>query len=183
VAPAGIFRVDQIGHAAHRLDAAGDDDLGLAEQDRLGPAGDRLHAGGAGLVERLRGSAVGQPGPARDLTGRVGTGSCLPGVPDEHFVHEAGVDAGPFERRRDGDRPELGRVDVPERPAVAPNRRARRADDHDLGQRHNRSIIAPRFQLPASSSLHPSRNPSLVSSRNPSLWIQKHGFSGPVAYE
>ena len=34
VPPARIFRVNQVRHAAHRLDAAGDDDLGLAEKDR-----------------------------------------------------------------------------------------------------------------------------------------------------
>ncbi len=156
--------------------------------------------------------------PARRATCRAGLGpdpACR-ACPMSTSSTRPGSTPARLERRPGGDRPELGRVDVPERPAVAPDRRARRADDHDLRHRHSLSIIAPSVQLPASSFQLPappaarrtqraSARPAVacrscssrdkrrralpapgtlqsvpqfvpIPSRNPSHWIQKHGF-------
>ena len=53
--PTRIGAVDEIRHATHRLDAARDDTLRLAEQDALRSRGNRLHSRGARFVDRLRG--------------------------------------------------------------------------------------------------------------------------------
>ena len=86
--------------------------VGLAEHDRLRAGGDRLHARGAGLVDRLRGNAVGKPGATPDLARGIGPGPGLPAVADQHFVDVGWVDARALERRLRGDRAELGGMDV-----------------------------------------------------------------------
>ena len=72
--------------------------------------------------------------PARRTTCRAGLGpdpACR-AWPMSTSSTRRRSDARALERRPGGDRAELGRVDVPERPAVAADRRARRADNHDL---------------------------------------------------
>ena len=132
VPPSRVLGVDEIRHAAHRLDAAGHDDLGFAEQDRLRAAGDRLHARGARLVDRLRRHRIRQAGaPAR------------PAAPDSDPIPPAVRGRSALPRRapgstparasaaRDRDRAELGRMHVSGmlrrngRWAFAPRRRSR----------------------------------------------------------
>ena len=58
VAPPRVVRVDEVRHAAHRLDSAGEHDLRVAGGDRLRSRRDGLQARRARLVQRPRGHAV-----------------------------------------------------------------------------------------------------------------------------
>ena len=59
------------GRAGHRLDAAGDDQVGVAGADRLRGDRDRGHAGGAEAVDGESGDRVGQPGEQHGHPGDV----------------------------------------------------------------------------------------------------------------
>ena len=88
------------------------DDVGFAEHDRLRAAGDRLHARGAGLVDRLCRHRFRQPGAADDLSRGIGSRAGLAGVPDQHLVDLRRVDSRRVQGRARRDRPELGRMHV-----------------------------------------------------------------------
>ena len=94
VAPSRVVRVEQVRHAAHRLDAAGEDDVGLAERDGLRRGGDRLQAGRAGLVQRPSRHAIRQAHAPSDLAAGVGAGAGLPAVTDDDEVDRVPGDAG-----------------------------------------------------------------------------------------
>ena len=153
----------EVRHAAHRLDAAGDDDLATRRAGSTArPSATACIPDAHALLIVCAGTRVGQPGPADDLPRR-----------DWDRTPPAGRGRSALRRRapgrlrprssaaRDGGRPELGRVDVPERPAVAPDRRPRGADNHDLRHRGHRP-----FNIASRSTPRASRHRSLDPSRN-----------------
>ena len=135
--PARVDGVDQIRHAAHRLDAAGEHDVRFAEQDRLRTGDDRLQPRRAGLVDRLRRRAVRNAGTMADLTPGIGTRAGLAAVADQHFVDVGRLQAGALDRRARRNRAELRRMEIAKRSAVAANRRARGPKDDDVAVGHN----------------------------------------------
>ena len=141
MAPAGIRRLDQIRHPAHRLDAAGEDDLRFAEHDRLGAGHEGLQSRRACFVDGLRRRGVRKPGSMPDLPGGIRTGSSLtavahPGVLDIRWGQTRTRD-----RRARGDRSELRGVQVAERTAVFPDGRTRSAEDDDVTGGHQPTIV------------------------------------------
>ena len=89
VAPARVFAVDQIRHAAHRLDAAGEHELRLAERIACAPSAIVCKPGRARLIDRLRRRRVRQAGAAAHLSRRIRPGSGLTSVTEKHFVESA----------------------------------------------------------------------------------------------
>ena len=69
--PTSVNTVDQVRHPAHRLDAAGDAAIRLAEQDALRSGGKRMHSRGARFVDRVRRGADGDSATMRHLARRV----------------------------------------------------------------------------------------------------------------
>ena len=61
----------QVRAVAHRLHAAGDGDVDVADGDALGGEHDRLESGAAHLVDGERGDVIGQPAAERRLPRRV----------------------------------------------------------------------------------------------------------------
>jgi len=120
VPPSRVFRIDEVRHPAHRFDPAGEDHIRFAEEDRLGARGDRLHPGGARLVDRLRGHGVGDAGADPHLARGIRTRPGLPGMPDQHLVDRIGRDAC----------------------ASHGGGRGGRADNHDVRARHNPPILS-----------------------------------------
>ncbi len=142
VPPSRVFRIDEVRHPAHRFDPAGEDHIRFAEEDRLGARGDRLHPGGARLVDRLRGHGVGDAGADPHLARGIRTRPGLPGMPDQHLVDRIGRDACASHGGGRGGRAEIRGMHVAKRSAVAADRRARRADNHDVRARHNPPILS-----------------------------------------
>ena len=120
----------QVGSAAHRLHAAGDDDVHVADGDALGGEHHRLQAGAAHLVDGQRRDVVGQAAAKRGLSRGV-----LSETGADHVAHDALVDQGRIDARAtnrfgDDERAELGRGEVLQRAEKLARRRADRADDH-----------------------------------------------------
>jgi hypothetical protein len=117
---------------AHRLHAAGDGDVDLAERDRARRAEHGLETRAANLVDRHCRNAVGQPGiPQRLARGRLTDGGL------EHVAHVneldvARRDLGAFERGLDRGRTELGSRHAGERAEETTDGGARGTDDHDV---------------------------------------------------
>ena len=94
---AGVGRdlVPAHGNEAHRLGAAGDDGVGPAHHDALGPVGDGLQAGRAEPVDgdrrRLDGDAGAEAGDAGDVHALLGLGH---GAAEDDVLHLARLDAG-----------------------------------------------------------------------------------------
>ena len=103
VAPARVDRVDQVRHPAHRLDAAGEHDVRLAQHDRLRAGGDRLQAGGAGLVDRLRRRRVGDAGAVPTCRAGFGPEPAWRPWPISTSSTSDGGDAGALDRGARGD--------------------------------------------------------------------------------
>jgi hypothetical protein len=59
-------------------------------------------------------------------------------VADQDFVDVGGVDAGTLERGTNGHRPELGRMQIAEGAAIAPDGGARGAKDDHVAVGHRR---------------------------------------------
>ena len=131
--PARIFCIDQVWHPAHRLDAAGDDNLRVAEHDGLCARRDRLHPRRTRLVDGVGGNRIGQPRAPPDLPRWIGTRARLPGMPDQHFVNLRPVDTRSLERSPHRDRAEFRRMDGAKRAAIPPDGRPCRAHDHYVG--------------------------------------------------
>ena len=90
-------------HQAHRLGAAGDDDLGGADHDALGGLGNRLQAGRTEAVDRHRRGGVrhagAQAGDARDVQPLLGLRHR---APEDDIVHLRRIERGDArERARD----------------------------------------------------------------------------------
>jgi hypothetical protein len=124
---------EQVGGLRHGLHAAADADLDLAGADRLVQQHGRADAGGADLVDGLRGDLLGDA--ALDLCLARGD-LALPRL--EHLAHDhvldlVGLDAGALERGLDRDAAELGGVEGRQAAAHLADRGAGGAEDHGLG--------------------------------------------------
>ena len=156
--PASVLRVDEIRHAAHRLDTPDDHHARLAERDRLGTARDRLQAGRARLVHRLGRHGVRQPGAPATLPGRIRPRPRLPRVSNPDIVDVLRPDAGPMQRGSRRHRTQFRRMDPPQRSAVLADGGTRRAQDDDIRRQHNLRIIAE-LRRTARSRARPRRRP------------------------
>ena len=123
--------------AGHRLDAAGDDEVGVAGADRLRGHGDRRHARRAEPVHGDAGHLVGQPGEqhrhARDVAVVLAR---LVGAAEDDLVDRAEltglVEPGAPHEFADDERGEVVGSHARERAAVAPDRGAHSADEIGL---------------------------------------------------
>jgi hypothetical protein len=152
----------QIGRVAHRLHAARDQQLRLAEGDVLGGGGDRVGARQADLVDRQRRDGHRDAGTRR----RLPRGDlALPGlehVAHDHVLDRVGRDARPLQRGGDGDAAQLHGGQRGECPAEAPDRGACPGADHGpvpLGHATLQPSVAnpnpalsPRRRLPESTA-------------------------------
>ena len=123
---------EQVGGAAHRLHATGDRQLHIVGSDRLIGETDRAHAGGADLVDRLRGDLARDPG----LDLRLARGDLsLPGLQHlavNHLLDLIGRDLGALQRRSDRGSAELHRALRGQRPRHLRERGASGAEDDCL---------------------------------------------------
>ena len=119
----------QVRAVAHRLHAAGDDDVDVAERDALRGEHHGLEAGAAHLVDRQRRHAGIETAAERRLPrGRLAE----PGADDvaeDALVDGAGIDAGARDRLAHGHRAEVGRAEVLQRAEELAGRRSNGADD------------------------------------------------------
>ncbi len=91
----------------HILLAAGDDQLGVARQDRLGGHHHRAQARSAHLLHAPGRDLLGHAGSHRGLAGRVLALRGGEHLAQDHFVHLLGLHAGLLERGDDRDAAEL----------------------------------------------------------------------------
>ncbi len=106
--PVAVARAEVVErHPGHRLVAAGEGEVEVvpAHLHRRGP--DRLQAGAAEPVDRVRRHVGRQAGGDRDPAGVVGVRPDLADAPHDHFLDLLGVDAGALQRRASGGRAEL----------------------------------------------------------------------------
>src|SRR5262249_62282005 len=89
------------------------------------------------FVRGRRGDAAGTPVPPAALPRGIGSGPALAGVADQALPDIVRRNTRALERgpRRHG--AQLRRVNVPQRAAIPPDRRAGGADDEDVGGSHN----------------------------------------------
>ena len=144
VAPARIRRVDQIGHAAHRLDAAGQDDLRFAEQD-LSPADAIASIPDAHALFIVVAGTV----PASPADGRPAAQDSAPsrpaGMADECLVDQRGFTPARHGRAR-GDGAELRGVHVASAPPYRPMayaRRRHRCPDRNEARWRRLEVLTP----------------------------------------
>ena len=116
---------------AHRLDAAGDEEVPVARRDRMRSGGDRRQPGRAQPVDRHAGDRLGQPREqhrhARDVAVVL---AGLVGGAEVNVLDLSGVDAGTAHRLADHNRRHIVWTDVRECAAIAPDRRAHRRQDY-----------------------------------------------------
>ena len=128
IAGAGVGQeVRGVGHGLH---AAGDDDVGVAGLDHLVGQVDGVEAGQADLVDRGGRDAHGDAGVGGGLAGGDLARAGLDDVAHEDVVDLVGADAGPLERRRDGDTAEIGGGHRGESARQPPDGRPCAGDDH-----------------------------------------------------
>jgi hypothetical protein len=126
-------RGQQVGGAAHRLHAAGDQQPRLAELDVLGGGGDRVQSGKADLVDGERGHGHRDGGPDRRLPGGD---LALPGlqhVAEDDVLDRLGSHPGPL---HGGGRRQAAKLDGRqgrEGASEAADRRACARADHGFG--------------------------------------------------
>ena len=125
---------DDVRRLAHALGAAGEHDVGLAEQNHLPAADGRLNAGTAQPIDRQRRHfdrhARLQPDVARAVD-RVG--ARLQHVAEDDVIdHASGATPVRCHRRARRERAEIERRDVLELAGVFGHRRPRAAEDVDL---------------------------------------------------
>jgi hypothetical protein len=117
--------------AAHRLDAAGDEEVAVPRHDRMARGDDRGQAGGTQPVHRHAGNGLRetrkQHGHARNVAIVL---AGLVRATEVHVLDVAGVHACAPNRFGDHARSEIVRPDVRECAAVAPDRRAHTGEDH-----------------------------------------------------
>ena len=122
----------QVGRVRHALGAAGEDDLGLAEQDRARGGDHRLEARAAGLVDRESRPFDRDSGAEGDLAGAVRSAVGLAAVPEDRLVDRRPRVPGEAGAAQAGARPTWVPRSAAERPASATaelaDRRAHRGD-------------------------------------------------------
>ena len=98
-----------VGRLAHRLGAAGQHHLRLAEHDLLGGLGHRLESGPAEPVDRHRRGLDREAGAEADMAREVdGVGRGLEDVAEDHVIDRGGLYAAPGQRPLGGDGAEVG---------------------------------------------------------------------------
>ncbi len=117
-----------VGEHAHVLDAAGEDDLGVAALDPAGGGIDRLQAAAADAADVVGGHLDGQAGLDGGMTGDVGVLHHLPDTAQDHLVDLLRAEAGALHRRFQDYRRQIGRRDVLEDTAQPSDGGARSAD-------------------------------------------------------
>ena len=142
---APALRQVRVGRAAHALGAAADRGVGVAEQDVLRRADDRLQAAAAQAVQRQRAAVVRQAavdaGDARQVhVLRLGVDD----VAEHALADVRGIDLGAGEASRTTRAAELGRRDVLQAAAVVADGRAHTAQDDDFSYR---SWSSPRSEV------------------------------------
>ena len=119
----------------HRFDAAGHEDVAVADHDRVGGRIDGLEAGAAQAVDGLPGDLDRQPGQeaghARDVAVVLAR---LIGAAEDDVFDSRRVDARLGDRGLDGQRGHVVRSHRPQRTAVAADGRPHGADDPGLAQ-------------------------------------------------
>ncbi len=132
----GALRLEHhVGRAAHRLHAAGDEDVAVADRDRVRCGADRLHARATEPVDGQPGDLHRQPGDQQRHTGHVAV--VLAGLvraAQDHVLDTGRVHTRPVHERPDDERGQVVRADGGERPPVASDRRADRIDDPGVTQ-------------------------------------------------
>ena len=123
---------EQIRRVRHRLCAAGNHRVHIADADRLDGVHDRLHSGSADAVDRLARNLDRKPRFQSRLSGDVHSRARLQhaahhGVPDVRWW-----DAGARDRFTNDDRAEIHRAYVLQRAAECADWRPARGEDHDL---------------------------------------------------
>ena len=127
LAGAAVVSGFRLGHdvrrARHRLDAAGDERVAVADHDRVGGRVDRLEPGAAQSVDRLAGDLDRQPreqrAHARDVAVVL---AGLIGRAENHVVDIVRVDIGALDRGLDRDCGEIIGTHACQRTAVAADR-------------------------------------------------------------
>jgi hypothetical protein len=123
----------QVRRLAHRLHAAGDDDFGIAAANRQVGDPERPHAGGADLVDRLRGDLLGDAaldlGLARGDLALAG----LQHLTEDDLLDLAGVDVRALQRRLDRRAAEIGGVDRSKSASHLADRGAGGSEDYRAG--------------------------------------------------
>ncbi len=122
----------QVRGAAHRLHAAGDDDVGGAAAQELVGQADGAHAREADLVDRQGRHAHGQSGGDGGLAGGVLAASGGQDLPEDDLVDEIGADAGAFDRGPDGGAGQVGGGHVGEGAVEPPDGCAGGGEDDDV---------------------------------------------------
>src|SRR5678815_2909191 len=142
--PGAVPHVErQVRGVAHRLEAAGDDDLRLTEGDGLGCGDDGLQTRAAHLVQGVGGNGVGNPGPDRRLTAGSLSLAGLEDVPHPDLLDLPRVDAGSLEGLLDGDGAELRRGERGQGPLEAPDGSTGSTDNDDVtGHGHSLRLEA-----------------------------------------
>ncbi len=147
VAPSRVDGIDEVRHAAHRLDAAGEHDVGFAERNRARAGSDSFHARRARLVHRRRRHAVRQPGAPEHLPRGVRSRASLSRMADEHVVHGVARERRALDRGARRNRAQLRRMHVAESAAVSADWCPGGADDEDRGWQHLTIVCRePRFR-------------------------------------
>jgi hypothetical protein len=136
VAETGLL--EDIRRVRHRLHPARHDHVVVAGADHLVGHLDRADAGGADLVDRVRGHLLREPGADGGLTGGRLAGAALQHLAHDHVLDLVADDARPLERRADRDGAEPGRLEVAQAAAELPERRADCRDDD--GASHEISV-------------------------------------------
>ena len=117
---------------AHALHAAGGNDCAFAGADLLRGERHGAQAGTADLIDAERCLGVGQPSGARGLAGGILPLTRGQHLPEDHFVHVAGLNAGTLEGRSQCNRAEFMRGQRAQRAAETAHRGAGGGDDDDV---------------------------------------------------
>ena len=145
------------GHPAHDLDPAGDDQVVVPRGHPGRGEMDGLLGRAALAVDRRGGYPLGQPGGDPAVAGDVGAlFAHLAHAPGDDVVDALGVEAGPLQQTREGEREEVGRVPVRQGAPALAERRAHDVDDdrfsrlaHENSSRDAPAICESRLPLPA----------------------------------
>ena len=142
----------QVGRAVHRLDPAGDRDLGVTGADLRRGQHDRLQAGAADPVDGRRRRCFGETGLEHGLASGGLAGPGLEDLAHQHVVDLGGgrIEARAFHRGPDSDGTELGGGNCSKRSAELPDRGSRSADEEDGAVRsmvlgHRRILVLDQF--------------------------------------
>ena len=121
---------EHVGRLRHRLHPARDGDLDVAGADRGVEHAGRAHAGGADLVDRLRGDLLGDAGVDLRLARGDLAGARLQHLAHDDVLHLLGRHAGALQRGADGDAAEFGCFERGESAAELADGGAGGAEDH-----------------------------------------------------